>query len=601
MDGRGVPARLPAPCSEVPPLARSAALSSALAPPEPASPPRGAGAIGVPDRLARLACTVSGAAGAVVVALHDARATVVGRHGDAAAHYGDGGAPAGRGMSGAALTLRLCSPETGEPVGELVLLDHPGREWDDAARAALDDVAASAADALARRGETRTAARGSALQRERTARALAEAGEKRYAFLAEAGALLDSSLDYQSSFQKLARLVVPALADYCLIDEAVPDGGLRRIARAHVDPAKETILYENAYHAPPAEEAELSRHPVMRVIRTGIPLLVSDFTQADVEVIAHDDDHRHRLRALDLRSYIIAPLAARGRVLGAITLAASGESGRRYRATDVALAEEVARRAAMAIDNARLYTLAQQAIRDREAVLAVVSHDMRNPLASILLNATMLLDMSPVGSLGDWMQDSLSHIVQSVEQTERLITDLLDVARMEEGGGISVERAAVDARPLVDTAVRMLQPLAQARGVELAREPGGALPVLADSDRVLQVLGNLIGNALKFTDDGGHVRVSAHSYGDEQWFSVTDTGIGIPEEEQPFVFDRFRQVGRDRRGVGLGLPIARGIVEAHAGRIWLDSRPGMGTTVYFTLPAASLDDAPAPVSGFIPD
>jgi signal transduction histidine kinase len=263
----------------------------------------------------------------------------------------------------------------------------------------------------------------------------------------------------------------------------------------------------------------------------------------------------------------------------------------------VALAEEVARRAALAIDNARLYTLAQQAIRDREAVLAVVSHDMRNPLASILLNATMLLDMSPVGALGDWMHDSLTHIVQSVEQTERLITDLLDVARMEEGGGISVERVPVDARPLVDTAVRMLQPLAQARGVELVQAAGGPLPVLADSDRVLQVLSNLIGNAVKFTDDGGHVRVSAHGYGDEQWFSVTDTGIGIPEEEQPFVFDRFRQVGRDRRGVGLGLPIARGIVEAHGGRIWLDSRPGMGTTVYFTLPAAEIDvDDAAPVS-----
>src|SRR4029079_9066526 len=104
----------------------------------------------------------------------------------------------------------------------------------------------------------------------------------------------------------------------------------------------------------------------------------------------------------------------------------------------------------------------------------------------------------------------------------------------------------------------------------------------------------------KFTDTGGHVRVTARSYGDEQWFSVTDTGVGIPEEEQPFVFDRFRQVGRDRRGVGLGLPIARGIVEAHGGRIWLDSRPGMGTTVYFTLPAAEIGadgSVPAAVSG----
>jgi signal transduction histidine kinase/DNA-binding phage protein len=544
------------------------------------------------DRLARLACTVTGAPAAAVLSLEEGRGQVVGRHGDAAAAVN--GAPAGWGGVAPVLTLRLCSPGSGEPVGELVVIDRPGREWTAAEHAALDDVAAGAADALARRRGQAGAARGTALQRERTARALAEAGEKRYAFLAEVSALLDASLDYQKSFQQLARLVVPALADYCLIDEAMPDGGLRRIARAHVDPAKEAVLYDNTYHPPPEEEEELSRHPVMRVIRTGMPLLVADFTPEMVEVIAHDDDHRGRLRVLDLRSYIIAPLAARGRVLGAITLAAAGESGRRYRAHDVALAEEVARRAAMAIDNARLYTLAQQAIRDREAVLAVVSHDLRNPLASILLNATMLLDMAPPGALAGWMGDNLRQIVQSVDQTNRLITDLLDVARMEESGGIPLDRSRLDARPLVDAAVRMLQAVAQARGVELVQAPGGALPVLADSDRVLQVLSNLIGNAVKFTDAGGHVRVGAHTYGDEQWFSVTDTGIGIPEEQQPFVFDRFRQAGRDRRGVGLGLPIARGIVEAHGGRIWLDSRPGMGTTVYFTLPAAEDEEDAAP-------
>lgn len=580
-------------CSEVPPLARTIRSESALALTEPAPPTRGAAATGVLDRLARLACTVTGAPAAAIVQLEGERSTVTGRHGGAAAGYGNGTPRRGNGAV-PSLILRLCSPDSGEAVGELVVMDRRGREWTDDDRAALDDVAAAAAEALARRGEP-GAPRGSALQRERAARALAEAGEKRYAFLAEVSALLDASLDYKTSFQKLARLVVPALADYCLIDEAEPDGGLRRIARAHVDPAKETILYENTYHPPHADEEELSRHPVTRVIRTGIPLLVSEFTPEMVEVIAHDEDHRGRLGVLDLRSYIIAPLAARGRVLGAITLAAAGESGRRYRAPDVAMAEEVARRAALAIDNARLYTLAQQAIRDREAVLAVVSHDLRNPLASILLNATMLLDMAPVGTLGDWTGDSLKQIVQSVEQTNRLITDLLDVARMEEGGGIAVDRLPVDARPLVDAAVRMLQPLAQARGVELVQASSGSLPVLADSDRVLQVLSNLIGNAVKFTDPGGHVRVTARGYGDEQWFSVTDTGIGIPEDEQPFVFDRFRQVGRDRRGVGLGLPIARAIVEAHAGRIWLDSRPGMGTTVYFTLPAADVghDDPPA--------
>jgi len=430
----------------------------------------------------------------------------------------------------------------------------------------------------------------SELERERTARALAEAGEKKFAFLAEVSALLDASLDYEDSFQKLARLVVPSLAEYCLVDEAEPSGGLRRIARAHVDPEKEQILYTNTQHPPEADDADLARHPVLRVIRTGMPLLVSDFTPDMVGVIAHDDDHRTRLGKLDLKSYIIAPLAARGRVLGAITLAAS-DSGRRYRAPDVALVEEVARRAALAIDNARLYTLAQQAIRAREAVLAVVSHDLRNPLASILLNASMLLDMAPGGALEPWMEDNLRQVVGSVEQTNRLITDLLDVSRMEESGGIPLDRSPVDGRTLVAVAIRMLHPLAVARGVSLAAVPGGPLPVLADSDRVVQVLWNLIGNAVKFTDAGGEVCVSAGSGEGEQWFAVADTGVGIAPEHQPFVFDRFRQAGTDRRGVGLGLPIARGIVEAHGGRIWLESRLGEGTTVRFTLPAVPASES----------
>lgn len=552
---------------------------------------------GVADRLARLACRVAAAPAAVVLAFEGGGSVVVGSFGWDGSTPVPGMPGAKRGRRGpsdlyAAASLPLASPDDGAALGTLVVLDRRPREWTAAERASLDDVAAAAAAELSRLRRGRAAGegdRGTELDRERTARARAEAGEKRFAFLAEVSALLDSSLDYATSFQKLARLVVPALADYCLIDEAEPNGGLRRIARAHADPEKEKILYTNTEHPPEADDADLARHPVLRVIRTGMPLLVADFTPDMVGVIAHDDDHRGRLAQLDLRSYIIAPLSARGRVLGAITLAAS-DSGRRYRAPDVALVEEVARRAALAIDNARLYTIAQQAIRAREAVLAVVSHDLRNPLASILLNASMLLDMAPGGTLEPWMADNLRQVVGSVEQTNRLITDLLDVSRMEESGGIPLDRSPVDARPLVAVAVRMLHPLAVARGLSLAAEPGEPLPVLADSDRVVQVLWNLIGNAVKFTDDGGEVRVSAGRGGDgEVWFAVADTGAGIAPEHQPYVFDRFRQVGTDRRGVGLGLPIARGIVEAHGGRIWLESTLGAGTTVRFTLPAIPSD------------
>ncbi|HVG45191.1 MAG TPA: GAF domain-containing sensor histidine kinase [Longimicrobium sp.] len=548
---------------------------------------------GVADRLARLACRVAGAPAAVVLAGEGEGAVVAGSFGWDGTEPVPGMTGAKRGRRGpseltAVASLPLVSPERGATLGTLVVLDRRPREWTAAERASLEDVAAAAAGELGRRRREGDGERGSELERERTARTRAEAGEKRFAFLAEVSALLDASLDYEDSFQKLARLVVPALADYCLIDEAEPNGGLRRIARAHADPEKEKILYTNTQHSPEADDADLARHPVLRVIRTGLPLLVADFTPDMVGVIAHDDDHRGRLARLDLKSYIIAPLIARGRVLGAITLAAS-DSGRRYRAPDVALVEEVARRAALAIDNARLYTLAQQALRAREAVLAVVSHDLRNPLASILLNASMLLDMAPAGTLQPWMEENLRQVVGSVEQTNRLITDLLDVSRMEESGGIPLDRSPVDARTLVAVAVRMLQPVAVARGVSLAARTGEPLPVLADSDRVVQVLWNLIGNAVKFTDAGGEVRVSVERREGELRFTVADTGVGIAPEHQPYVFDRFRQVAGDRRGVGLGLPIARGIVEAHGGRIWLESRLGAGTTVHFTLPPIPSD------------
>jgi signal transduction histidine kinase len=248
----------------------------------------------------------------------------------------------------------------------------------------------------------------------------------------------------------------------------------------------------------------------------------------------------------------------------------------------------VARRAALALDTSRLYVQAQQAVRAREGMLAVVSHDLRNPLATILLNATMLLDLATPGSLETWMEEGLRQMVDAVEAANRLIEDLLSVSRIEQGG-LALDLAAVDARALVERAVRHLRPVAGARGVELLAESdgGGPVAVLADPDRVNQVLSHLIGNALKFTPEGGRVRVSVGTVDGERRFSVADTGVGIAPEVLPHVFERYWQERRTDRtaGVGLGLPIASGIVEAHGGRIWVESTPGEGTTFHFTLPA----------------
>ncbi|HEU0055586.1 MAG TPA: GAF domain-containing sensor histidine kinase [Longimicrobium sp.] len=556
--------------------------------PVPAPLPRDATVF---DRLSRLACALLDAPAALVVEFDAARTVVLGSHGrdgEAIASAALGNGRVGETALHPVATVPLADPRGGEVLGSLVVLDEGTREWTADQRAALDDLAAGAASELHWRRCDRDqraseAERDALLERERAARGQAESAEKRYAFLAEVSALLDASLDYEGTFQKLARLFVPELADYCLIDETEANGGARRIARVHRDPVKEKILFAEAHHH---ADDDQERHPVVKVIHGGASVLVPEVTPDLFDALAHDADHRWRFEALGLRSFIVAPLVARGRVLGAITLGLT-DSGRSYGAADLAHAEEVARRAAIAIDNARLYSQAQRAIRARDGVLSVVSHDLRNPLASIMLNATMVLDMAEPGANEAWALQNVRQVVEAVEQTNRLIEDLLDVARIEQAG-LSLDRTAVDLRTLVESAVRVLAPVASTRGVSLAAEVAGPpLPVHADADRVVQVLSNLIGNAIKFTAEGGSVRVVAEAGGAGARVRVADTGTGISPDHLPHVFDRFWQVGRaDRRGVGLGLPISRGIVEAHGGRIWIESEPGRGTTVSFTLPAA---------------
>ncbi|HYW13264.1 MAG TPA: ATP-binding protein [Longimicrobium sp.] len=475
----------------------------------------------------------------------------------------------------------------GVAAGSLVVLDRAGRAEPADQRALLVELAALAAVELAwrrRDADSRTAhaANGELLAREREVRAEAEQAERRAAFLAEVGMVLDDALDYETAFRKLVLLTIPRLADYCLIDEMEADGGTRRIARAHVDPEKQKVLWDRVRHPP---EADPDHHPIMKVIGRGQSVLVGECTDEVIDTIAHDAAHRVILtEVLRLHSFMIVPLVARGRVLGLITLAFS-DSGRRYGTAELALAEEMARRAALAIDNARLYGQAQQAVRAREGVLAVVSHDLRNPLASILLNTSTVLELSAPGALDPWVADSLGQTIALVEQSNRLIEDLLDVSRVA-NGGITLIRARHDLRDLAIRAERMLRPLAEDRGLSLEVSlPAQPVPVHVDGDRVLQVLSNVVGNALKFTPSGGRIGVVVESANGVARVTIKDTGIGIAADELEHVFDPFRQVGdADRRGVGLGLPIARGIVEAHGGRISASSQPGVGSVFAFTLP-----------------
>ena len=418
------------------------------------------------------------------------------------------------------------------------------------------------------------------LERERNAREEAEAAERRAAFLAEVGTLLSASFEYETGFRQLARLAVPRLADYCLIDEVEPDGGTRRVAVAHADPAAEARLLADVRNPP---DADPERRPVLRVVQTGEPILVPEVTPALVEKLAHDERHRERWMANPTppRSFIIVPLTARGRTLGAITLV-STQPGRRFGQAELGVAQEVARRAALTIDNARLYREAREALRARDSILGVVSHDLRNPLTAILLNVDAALES---GTLPRAAREAMEGVVLSAQSMDRMIQDLLDVARIE-AGQLRLETAPRGPAELVGEAIGLMEPLAEERGIRMAVAVDDCPPVHADSSRVLQVFSNLVGNALKFTPAGGTVTVGAAPDGDDAVrFWVRDTGPGIAPEDLESLWEPFWQAeGPGRRfGAGLGLPIARGIVEAHGGRVGVESQLGVGTTFWFTL------------------
>jgi signal transduction histidine kinase len=275
---------------------------------------------------------------------------------------------------------------------------------------------------------------------------------------------------------------------------------------------------------------------------------------------------------------------ARGKTLGAITLVAA-ESGRHYGAADLEMAEHLARRAGLAIDNARLYGQAQEAVRAREEVVAIVSHDLKNPLNAILMSAGLLrrssADLVRVHQQADAIE-------RSVHRMRSLVRDLLDLARLE-AGRFTLDRQSHAVGPLATEALALLQPLAQQKGLLLEADtmPAATARALCDRERVLQVFSNLVGNAIAFTPQGGRVTVQARANDSEIAFSVADTGPGIPPDEQRLVFDRFWKSRSSRQGTGLGLSIAKGIVEAHGGRIWVESRQGEGALFLFTLPAAN--------------
>ncbi|HYR11372.1 MAG TPA: ATP-binding protein [Longimicrobium sp.] len=400
-------------------------------------------------------------------------------------------------------------------------------------------------------------------------------------FLAEVSEVLSSSLEPRDVLQQLAHLCAGTLADYCIVH--VEEGeGVRAHGIAHADPTREELVRGVLRRFPIPADAD---QPVMRALRTGQAEMIPVVDEAALGEMCTGPDHVDMVRALGLSSAIVAPIQAKGVTLGAISLARTG--GEPYGAHDLALAQEVARRAALAVENARLYEQARQAVRARDEVVAVVSHDLRNPLNAVLIAVTVLAEMGDVSRLSERDHKQVEVIRRSVEQMTALAQDLLEVSSLESGSMTMNPRPCAPS-VLVGAAEEMFRPVAEEKGVSLVVGDAADIPpAQADYGRMLQVFGNLVANAIKFTQPGGRVEVGAERAVDYVRFWVRDTGPGIEREHLPRLFDRFwqaRQVGR--AGAGLGLAIAKSIVEAHGGQIWAESAPGEGSTFHFTLPVS---------------
>jgi PAS domain S-box-containing protein len=404
--------------------------------------------------------------------------------------------------------------------------------------------------------------------------------ENQQIFLAHASQALASSLEYEETLQMVARLAVPLLADCCVVDLR-EEHGVRRLKVVHVDPKKAHV----AAALEGVRVREVETHPVWQALDERRSVLLREISAGYLERVAQDPEHLRFLRELAPVSVISVPLVARDRVLGALSFC-SVRPQRVYDEEDLRLAEELARRAALAIDNAHLYALAQRAIRARDEVLGIVAHDLRNPLNTIQLNVMLMLRR--LGSEQERMHALVQTIRGAADRANRLIQDLLDVARIE-GGSLAVVRAPRQPGDLLGDALEMMRPEAERASVELTGSAQPGMPEIeADHGRMLQVFSNLIGNAIKFTPAGGRVSLDARRAGDDVCFSVSDTGPGIASDHLPHLFDRFWQAQpKDARGAGLGLAIAKAIVEAHGGRIWAESTQGTGSTFFFTVPTSS--------------
>ena len=403
--------------------------------------------------------------------------------------------------------------------------------------------------------------------------------EELQAQLTHAVAMLGETLEVEATERSIVQLPIGWLGDAAVLNVVGGGASLRRVPARPENATLAAALERVAQR--PLDLDSPSR--VVDVMRKGRVELVPDANDEWLEAHTIDGDELARMRALGIRSVLLLPLVAREHVLGVLEIYRTSNV-RPFTEAEQRGAEELALRAAFALDNARLYDTAQQATIARDHALGVVSHDLRNPISAIGMCARALL--TAIDESDAEKRGLVTTIVDSTELTQRMIRDLLDVASIEVGR-LAVERRQVEVANVLDRAAGLFARDAEERGVSLRLDsPETPLRVVGDEERLVQVLANLLGNAFRFTDRGGQVTIGAQRVGNDVEIHVRDNGAGIPMSELGRIFDRYWTVRRNapKGGTGLGLAIARGIVEAHGGRLWAESTMGVGSTFRFTVP-----------------
>ncbi len=412
-----------------------------------------------------------------------------------------------------------------------------------------------------------------------------EATDNRNRFLAEASAVLSSSLDFETTLQSVARLAVPTLADWCAVDIVEDDGEFRRVEVAHPDPTKRELAHELERKYPTDPNSEFG---VPQVLRSGKPELVPYIPEELLEGMAVDEEHLRMIRELALRSYIIVPLRARGMTLGAITFV-SAESGRTFGPDDLELAVELGRRAAMAVDHARIFRAREHALRALEVsnkeldqFAYVASHDLKAPLRGIA-NLSQWIEEDLGDRVTDEAREHLTLLRGRVQRMEGLIDGILQYSRTDRA---QEPPESIDVGEVLTDVIELIAP-PEGADIQVAED----MPVLFTERLPLQqVFMNLIGNALKYARRPDVlVEVTVDEQRDFHEFAVTDNGPGIAPEYHERIFGIFQVLeARDSvEGTGIGLSLVKKIVENRGGEIRVESDLGKGSSFKFTWPTVA--------------